>query len=669
MPRPNAQLAERLLSEGRIRADQYEGVLHYMERSGQRVEEALLETAAFTEADLLKYLAGMYRTRFVTTEKLSRADIDPATLALVPRKIAERLQVFPVLYDGANSVLSVVAADLGDPDLAKQVQLASNAREVNVYVARPAAVKAAIAKHYGGDIHAFATVDRRGVEQYQSMLNVYERNLISEESLATAINSREVRNKERTFNERDMERSAQKAQRPGRSAESTGRNPAVPRGSVAGQSSGVALEDFTETLVVLVSLLENNRGELRGHSSLVARMIRKVGERIGLSAREVHALACAALLHDVGKSSAYHLTALNVSEYEGHRVAAQKSYQTPLRLFESVQLAESAEIAVRSMYERFDGSGHPDGLAGKDIPLGGRLLAITDTYADLTQNSRNPFRKTLSPAEACEVLGRYRGKVFDPNLVDLFRHTVLGEDIRARLLADRPVVMIVDSDPEESTVLELRLQEQGFDVRAARSAESALKLLEAGEIEVSIADTDFGDISGFALLERVRAMPDGADMPWVFLTRDSGRESVARAFELGAADYVIRPVPTDVLVAKVRKLFDARAGKSRRGVSGSLTEMALPDIVQILAQGRKTGRLKIETRGESGEIHFENGQVVNAMWGKLRGEDAFYAMCTLTAGEFALDPGFKPGARVIQATAESLLLEGMRRLDESSTQR
>jgi hypothetical protein len=58
------------------------------------------------------------------------------------------------------------------------------------------------------------------------------------------------------------------------------------------------------------------------------------------------------------------------------------------------------------------------------------------------------------------------------------------------------------------------------------------------------------------------------------------------------------------------------------------------------------------------------GMVVNATWGKLRGEDAFYAMLALKDGEFAFDPGFRAEEVVISASPESLLLEGMRRLDE-----
>jgi hypothetical protein len=53
------------------------------------------------------------------------------------------------------------------------------------------------------------------------------------------------------------------------------------------------------------------------------------------------------------------------------------------------------------------------------------------------------------------------------------------------------------------------------------------------------------------------------------------------------------------------------------------------------------------------------------MWGKLRAEEAFYAMLSVSQGEFALDPNFRPPEVRITDSPESLLLEGMRRLDES----
>ena len=85
------------------------------------------------------------------------------------------------------------------------------------------------------------------------------------------------------------------------------------------------------------------------------------------------------------------------------------------------------------MYERFDGKGFPDGQAGKDIPLGARILAIGDTYADLTQNPRNPYRKIARrPTRRCDVLCEAQGDHLrsEPRR-PLPAHVVLGEDLKA----------------------------------------------------------------------------------------------------------------------------------------------------------------------------------------------------------------------------------------------
>jgi CheY-like chemotaxis protein len=254
--------------------------------------------------------------------------------------------------------------------------------------------------------------------------------------------------------------------------------------------------------------------------------------------------------------------------------------------------------------------------------------------------------------------------VFDPNMVDLFRLIVTGDDLRARLLATRHVALIVDPDPEETTVLELRMLEQGFDVRPARDAEHAQKLLEKGDIQIVIAEVELKPIDGFQLLDYARRQPWGMKLPWVFLTGRTGGADAQRAFEAGASDYVTKPVSADLLVAKIKTILERSATTSAGGVSGSLAEMGLPELVQVLWQGRKTGALKVRGGTESGELHFVAGNVFNALWGGQRGEEAFYAMLRAKEGTFVFDPNFEAPQRVIVSSPEALLLEGMRRLDE-----
>jgi len=629
-----------------LKAEQTETVIAHVQRTGDRVEEAILELGLSSESEMLKALSGHYQVHFVSSEKLAKADVNRALIDMIPQRFAEKLGLCPVVFDARAHALTVVTADPEDVEALREAQVASGAREIKAVLARPAAVRALMAKAYGGDIHAFALLDRQAHAQLQAMLNVYERNLVTDDSMTISMARAEAkgRGRERILSEKDISDA----------------------GSTTIAAGGGGSTEYLELLNVLVSLLESSRADLRGHSSHVARLASRMAEKMGLDEASAGALVAAAYVHDLGKMGQYHLTAYNCGEYDGHRAAAQKACGVPARLLEPVHMAKDAIAAASHMYERYDGKGFPDGASGKEIPLSARVLAICDTYADLTQNPRNPFRKTLSAQEACAALSKHRGTIFDPNLVDLFRHTVLGEDLKARLLANRLQALIVDIDPEETTVLELRLIEQGFIARTARTAEHALTILAEGETDLVVSEIDLAPADGLALLAEARRSSWGKDLPWVIYTRRQERALAQKAFELGVIDFVSKPANADLLVAKLRAMLDQRASpRTSRGVSGRLRELGLPDMVQVLFHGRKSGSLKIRAPEGSGEIHFADGNVVNALWEELRGEEAFYAMLKLKDGEFGLDPSFRTQSRIIDSSSEALLLEGMRRMDES----
>jgi response regulator RpfG family c-di-GMP phosphodiesterase len=670
---------------------QYERAAPLLASSPERSEDVLVDAEILTEAVLLKALSGVYRTQFVSSEKLSKADIPRATIQLIPRRVAETLGVFPVVFDRKTGVLSVVTPDPDDADIVREVKLVSGAREVKAFVARPAAVAAAIRKHHAGDARAFARFERSASYEYGQQVLMPDGRIkppsvrrsvslpedlpgerqsplpsMARRSIADAYHDDGARPSSLSAPPTPARDSTQPVGRRQTYAESA----KLPVASPASDRPSHELHDETtlELLSVMVSLLENARQELRGHSAQVARLLRRVAERMNLDRASTYAVVAAGLIHDLGKMGQFHLTALNCSEYEGHRTAAQKAFETPLRLLEAVRLPMGIKNAVFHMYERFDGKGFPDKLVGKDIPLGARLLAAADTYADLTHNPRNPFRRVLGPAEAIEALTKHKGTIFDPAILDLFRALVLGEDVKAKLLANRFRAMIVEPDPEESTVLELRMFEQGFDVTTARSAEAARRIIDGGaELDLMVCELDLPDVDGLDFLAEAR-QGWGRDLPWVVHTRRQGRSEAQRAFDLGAIDFVAKPVQTDVLVAKIKAMLEQRAhsgkGGSAKGVSGSLREMGLPDIVQVLFHGRKTGKLVVKSGASAGEIHFQEGAIINAALGTLVGVDAFYALVRFQEGEFAFDPSFVPGRRLITDSPESLLLEGMRRMDE-----
>lgn len=680
-------LLDRLVAERHITPQQRRDVLAYVQAEDARVEDALVETNVLEEATLLKWLAALYNTHFVSTEKLAKSEVDRATLALVPRKLAERLCVFPVVFSAKDSTLAFVLADPEDTEIAREVCLVARVPNVKALVARPAAVRAAIQKFYAGDIHAFGKVDQQSVQQFHQMLDTYERNVFDQDSLATRPPSSAalasgvapgigpataraglkpppvpgaprpnaaVPNAAQAFSiERNTEESLSL--------------PSVVRSTRNSVHDGMSYGMSIELTNVLVTLLENARQELRGHSAQVARLMQKVGEHMGLEASDLYALRLTGLLHDVGKVSSYHLTALNVAEYEGHRAQARKSYLSPVRLFDAATLPAACIDGLSHVYERFDGQGFPDRRAGKDIPLAARLLAIVETYADLTSNERNPFRKTLTPKGAIEVLRRYKERIFDGNLVDLFQVAALGEDIQSKLFNERPRILLVDADAEETTVLELRLVEQGHEVVLCRSPDHAYKLAQQGNFDAMLCEVELKPQDGFTLVEAIRKLPQGADLPVLFLTRKADRASVDRGFALGAADYIIKPAAPDVVAAKARNVL-AKGVKQRatRGVSGQLSEMPLPDVLQVLSRARKTGLLRISFDGHTGEIQFGSGAIYQASYRGFIGAEAVYALLQLTGGEFTLDPSFAPTTRAVHESTEQLLLEGMRRLDEAA---
>ncbi len=651
------QLGEKMVQSGVISRDEFQRALAAFQQGGGRIEEILIEQGALDEEKLLKFLASIYQTKYVSTDKLKVAQLGAELIEKVPQKLAEKYEAVPILYEEAGDTLSLIMANPSDLMAVREIQVVSGVKNIKAYVARPASIRAAIARHYKGDIHAFGMLDQEDFQLFHNMMDTYERNMLDEESMATSLadDRTKRRDRDRMISSDEMTRKA------------SAKPSAPPMKKSDGRST--VNEGMIEIINILVSLLENARPDLAGHSALTSRYVRRIAKRLGLGDVETANYTTGALLHDLGKGSPYHLTPLNVSEWEGHRNTALKRCEIPTRLFESVKFPEETLNTIRQMYERFDGKGIPNGVKGKDIPLGARILAIADTYSDLTVNPRNPYRRTLSNKEAIEVLRRHKDKVFDGNILDIFAMMMAGENIKERLSAEAQVILIVDNDPELTTVMELQLVSHGLRVSVARNSDQALQMLEDEKhpIRLVLSEVDLEPMDGFELFQKMHEEERLAEIPVIFFTSRAASEDVQRGYDIGAADYVMKPSTTDVLVAKIRKTLDQKpAQATAAGVSGSLKEMSLPDLVQILFHGRKSGQLKLNFGSHKGELHFMTGHVANALFDNLKGEDAFFAMLKFKDGTFVLNPAFEVTEKVINENPEMLLLEGMRRLDEAN---
>lgn len=97
---------------------------------------------------------------------------------------------------------------------------------------------------------------------------------------------------------------------------------------------------------------------------------------------------------------------------------------------------------------------------------------------------------------------------------------------------------------------------------------------------------------------------------------------------------------------------------------GSLKELPLPDIIQLVSVSGKTGRFTLTREGDHGLIFLKNGQMVHATVGELIGEEAIYALAIWNQGEFQFSPGEEPDRQTITKSNTNLLMEAARRLDE-----
>ena len=107
-------------------------------------------------------------------------------------------------------------------------------------------------------------------------------------------------------------------------------------------------------------------------------------------------------------------------------------------------------------------------------------------------------------------------------------------------------------------------------------------------------------------------------------------------------------------------------GRPKREMTfqGSLKELHLPDVIQLVAVSGKSGCFRLSKDGAEGVIYLENGRIVHAILGRLTGEEAVYSLATWSEGTFRFVPSEEPPAKTISKSNTNLLMEAARRMDE-----
>jgi HD-GYP domain-containing protein (c-di-GMP phosphodiesterase class II) len=178
-----------------------------------------------------------------------------------------------------------------------------------------------------------------------------------------------------------------------------------------------------QTTDVLVKVLAERSPALGQHLDGVSELCLAVAHKLSISEDNITPLLQAAALHDVGKlaipdeviNKPGPLTEEEWTFVRKHTLIGE-------RILGAAPALSRAAKLVRASHERYDGEGYPDGLAGDEIPLGARIIAVCDAYDAMT--SDRPYRARKDKAVALAELERYAGTQFDPVVVRSFLEVI-----------------------------------------------------------------------------------------------------------------------------------------------------------------------------------------------------------------------------------------------------
>jgi putative nucleotidyltransferase with HDIG domain len=177
------------------------------------------------------------------------------------------------------------------------------------------------------------------------------------------------------------------------------------------------------TLTAFARAIDAKSSWTAGHSERVTTIALKIGKVLGLSPEDLDIIHRGGLLHDIGKIGvAYEILDKPGGLTLGEKDDIKKHVILGARILEPIPAYAEILPIVRQHHENFDGTGYTEGLAGKDICLYARILALADRFEALT--SDRPYRKALSQKKAIEFLKNQAGKELDPEVVKAFLEVV-----------------------------------------------------------------------------------------------------------------------------------------------------------------------------------------------------------------------------------------------------
>jgi len=241
-----------------------------------------------------------------------------------------------------------------------------------------------------------------------------------------------------------------------------------------------------------------------------------------------------------------------------------------------------------------------------------------------------------------------------------------------------PKIVLIDSNVYFSKRLAAALKSEGFEVLLASQGSYALTMLEWNRPVAVLCATNLREMSAYEVAPILRSDSKTAAIPLIAIGA-GGDQALMEAFRAGCDDYVDRRRSPQEIASHVKAfLLSHQQGfqptqmvpNSMAALTGDLSRMDLPGVIQMLNQARQTGALNVNAGETDGVIYFDAGEISHAECGLLFGDEAVIHILKscegVAEGVYKFIYGVTAAQRTVLRSGTDLMLDAMRELDEAS---
>jgi len=233
-------------------------------------------------------------------------------------------------------------------------------------------------------------------------------------------------------------------------------------------------------------------------------------------------------------------------------------------------------------------------------------------------------------------------------------------------------VLLVEDNPMLLELLRQALAPMCTVATATEGTDALLRSIDDPP-DLIVADYTMAGLDGRQLVEKLRARGNTSRVPVILMASRNDIAEKLNSMRDAVEDFIEKPYFVKEAAARIKKSVDkisleklAREAPGESTLRGSLQQMNIMDLFQSLEMGHKTCLLTLTNNGQKCEMYFNDGQCNHAVMDGVIGDEAVYKTMSWNDGTFSIDFSKSSTEQTTTRSTQSLLMEGLRLLDESN---